>query len=64
MPATALAMAPRHRYRFAGGDKSHRAAEAPTVGFLLIMLSLPYGCQAAASIFCPCQTRAIAITAA
>ena len=28
MPATALAMAPRHPYRFTGGDKSHRAAQA------------------------------------
>ena len=34
MLATALAMAPRHPYRFTGGDKSHCAAQAAALSLI------------------------------
>jgi len=43
MLATALAMAPRHPYRFTAGDKSHRAAQASALNSVahLVIVPLP-----------------------
>jgi hypothetical protein len=42
MLAAAVAMAPRNSYRFTGGDKSHRAAQAPAFNLLAHPASPPF----------------------
>jgi hypothetical protein len=41
MLATALAMAPRHPFRFTGCDKSHCAAQTPALNFVAHLASFP-----------------------
>jgi len=41
VPATTLAMAPRHPSRFTGGDKSHCAAQAPALNCIAHLFANP-----------------------
>src|SRR6516164_2224721 len=43
MPTTALAMAPGHADRFAGGNKAHCAAHAPALNLAVHLASLYQG---------------------
>jgi hypothetical protein len=55
--STALAVAPRYAYRFTGGDKSHRAAQASALNFGAHLAIPPLRPQAVVSIGRPGFSR-------